>query len=294
VGLVVLGLAALAAVVMAVAVSGGRRGRPGTGELPPRAGNAARTVGAWRGAGTTVGIAVAAWSLQADSLGRGLMLAAPLLALCVLAGVVVGELLVSAPAGPVRQAGLAVRRWQAYLPARLTVAVVGSAGLLAGILVATTLAGSPDDMGRAGRWLARQCSAVMTQAHGPWPGSFYAVPLAAVVGGGLLLAGLAVLRIARRPSQGEDPAIEDALRRRSAAAVTAAAGLLVAVPLAGVSAIAGMGLLGIECRPALWTVLGWGLVAVLPVAVALGARCLVVLLVPTLAEPRRTPTPVGR
>jgi len=293
VGLVVLGLVAVLFVVIAGVASGVRRARP-RADLPVRARTTARTVTAWRIAGAVVGLVAWALSLQLDSLGRGLMLAAPLFALCVLAGVVVGELLVSAPEGPVREAGLAVRRWQDYLPPRLTVAVVGSAALLGAILVATTLAGSADDMGRAGRELVRRCSAVMTQGHGPWPGSFYAAPLALVVGGGLVLAGLAVVRIARRPSQAEDAALEDSLRRRSAAAVTAAAGLLVAVPLFGVSGIAGTGLLGIDCRPALWTVLGWGLVALLPIALGLAARCLVVLLVPALAEPRRTATPVGR
>lgn len=293
-GLVVLGLAAMAAVMIAVALAGNPRQRSGARELPPRARRAARTVAAWRVTGTVVGVVVAGWALQEDSLGRGIMLSAPLLALCVLAGVVVGELRVSAPSGPVRSAGLAVRRWQDYLPARLAAAVLGSSALLAGILVATTLAGSPDDMGRAGRQLVRRCSAVMTEGHGPWPGSFYAAPLAAVVGAGLLLAGAALVRVARRPSQGEDTELEEQLRRRSAAAVTAAAGLLVAIPLAGVSAITAMALLGFSCGPVLWTVLGWGLVAVLPVAVALAARCLTVLLVPVLAEPRRSTAPVGR
>jgi hypothetical protein len=294
VGLVVLGLAAVVAVVVAVVAAGVPALHPRGGDLPVRARTAARTVAAWRIAGTAAGVAAGAWSSQAGSGGRGLMLAAPVFALCVLAGVVVGELVVTAPRGAVREAGLAVRRWQAYVPPRLTTAVAASAVLLAGILAATVRAGAPDDLGRAGRQLVRQCSAVMTQAHGPWPGSFYAWPLALVVGGGLLLAGVAVVRIARRPSQAEDAALEDALRRRSAAAVTAAAGLLVAVPLLGVGATAAMGLLAIDCRPALWTVVGWALVAVLPLAFGLAARCLVLLLVPALAEPRRTATPVGR
>ena len=292
-GLVVLALAAVAAVVLAVAASVPPRDPDGHGGLPPRTRTAARTVAAWRVAGAVVGVAVAAWSVQADALGRGLMLAAPLVGLCVLAGVVVGEFRVTAPDGPVREAGLAVRRWQAYLPPRLTAAVAGSAGLLAVVLVAATLAGSPDDLGRAGRRLVRECSPDMTQSHGPWPGSFYAWPLAVVVGTGLLLAGRAVVRIARRSGQGEDLATEERQRRRSAAAVTAAAGLLVAVPLAGVSAVAAVSLLGIGCRPALWTVLGWGLVAVLPIAVGLAARCLVVLAAPAVVEPRRT-APLGR
>jgi hypothetical protein len=294
VAIIILGLVVVVAAIVAAAVAALRQGLPRTGDLPARARNAARTVASWRLAGVIVGVVAGVLSLLAGSLGRGVMLAAPLFALCVLAGVVVGELLVAPPEGPVREAGLKVRRWRDYLPPRLASVVAGSAALLGVILVATTLAGSTDDMGRAGRQLVRRCSAVMTQGHGPWPGSFYSLPLAVVVGGGLLLAGVAVVRIARRPSQAEDPALEDALRRRSAAAVTAAAGLLVAVPLFGVSGIAGVGLLGISCRPALWTVLGWALVAVLPFALGLAARCLVVLLVPAVAAQGRNPASVGR
>jgi hypothetical protein len=292
VSLLVLGLVAAVAVVLAAGLSGRARSRLGDGVLPRSTRTAARIASSCRVAGTVVGIAAGAWALQADTLGRGLMLAAPLVALCVLAGVVVGELLVPAPQGPVREAGLAVRRWQAYLPRHLTPLVVGSTGLLAAILVATTAAGSPDDMGRPGRQLVRRCSSIQTQGHGPWPGSFYAVPLGLVVATGLLLAGLALVRIARRPSQAEDAGLEDALRRRSAAAVTAAAGLLVAVPLGGVSGVAAAALLGMECRPVWWTVLGWVLVAVLPLAIGLAARCVTVLLAPALAEPRPT-APVG-
>lgn len=292
--LAVLVVVAVVAVLAAAAASGLGRLRSSDGALPPGVRRAATTVTAWRVAGTVVGVGVAAWSLQVDSLGRGLMLAAPLLGLCVLVGVVVGELLVSAPDGPVREAGLTVRRWHAYLPPRLTAVVLGGAALLAGILVPATLAGSPDDMGRAGRSLVRQCSEVMTQSHGPWPGSFYAWPLTVLVGAGLALAATALVRIARRPSQGEDAALEERLRRRSAAAVTAATGLLVAIPLAGVSATAAMALLGIGCRPTSWTALGWGLVAVLAFAVGLAVRSLVVLVAPVSAEPRRTPASLGR
>jgi hypothetical protein len=47
--------------------------------------------------GLAVGVVVAVVSASTGSLGRGLMLAGPLLALCVLLGVVIGELRVTAP-----------------------------------------------------------------------------------------------------------------------------------------------------------------------------------------------------
>jgi hypothetical protein len=250
-------------------------------EVPAMAREAATSTARWRWAGIVLGAMVAPVTLHLGALGRGLLLAAPAFALCVLAGVVVGELRLSAPRGTVRRADLMVRRWQDYVPRPLFGVVMSATAVLALVLAYTSGVGASDDLGRAGRWLVRRCSATMTQGHGPWPGSFYAVPLAVLVGAGLLLAGVALLRIARRPSQGEDAGVEDALRQRAAAAVTAAAGLLVAVPLGGVSAVAAIALLGIECRPGWWSAIGWGLVLLIPAAVGLAVRCLVVLTSPT-------------
>src|SRR3712207_4896776 len=105
------------------------------------------------------------------------------------------ELRVSAPRGPVRSAALEVRRARNYLPRRLTAAVAGTGALLAVVLTATTATGSADDLGRAGRSLVRRCSAVQGGASGPWPGSFYALPLALMVVVGLVLAAIALRRV---------------------------------------------------------------------------------------------------
>jgi hypothetical protein len=169
------------------------RGRSGaldtSGEWPQPLGRRARTTARWRLAGLGVGIGVGIVAAQLDVLGRGLMLAVPLCALCVLVGVVIGELRITAPRGPVRSAGLEVRRIRDYLPRRLTRVVAAATVLLVLVLGMTTAAGSPDDLGRAGRTLARQCSALVGTAVGPWPGSFYTAPLATVVLAGLVLAG---------------------------------------------------------------------------------------------------------
>ena len=169
------------------------RGRPGaletSGEWPQPLGRRARTTARWRLAGLGVGIGVGIVAAQLDVLGRGLMLAVPLCALCILVGVVIGELRITAPRGPVRSAGLEVRRIRDYLPRRLTRVVAAATVLLVLVLGMTTAAGSPDDLGRAGRTLARQCSALVGTAVGPWPGSFYTAPLATVVLAGLVLAG---------------------------------------------------------------------------------------------------------
>ena len=246
--------------------------------LPPRLVDVQRATARWRTGGLLVGVIVAIVSARVGTLGRGLMLAGPLLALCVLLGVVLGELRVTAPPAAERRAVLEVRRVRDYVPRRLATVVVASATLLAGLLVTTTAMGSSDDLGREGRWLARQCSDVLSEARGPWPGSFYSVPLAVVVGLGLIVAALALRQVVRRPRQGSDLAADDSLRRRAAETVTAAAGLLVAVPFAGVAMIAGIGLNGTSCAPASWTALSTVLLLLVPVQLGLGAWCAGLLL----------------
>jgi len=246
--------------------------------LPTRLADVRRSTALWRTAGLAVGVFVAIVSAVTDELGRGLMLAGPLLALCVLLGVVVGELQVTAPPAARRSAVLETRRVRDYLPPRLLAVVLTATVLLAGLLMTTTALGSTDDMGRAGRTLFRQCSAVSGEGRGPWPGSFYSLPLAAVVGLGLLVAGAALHAVVRRPRQGDDLAADDVLRRRAAATVTAASGLLVVVPFAGVASVAAAALNGMSCAPASWRVLAAVLLLLVPVLLAVGAWCAGVLL----------------
>ena len=135
-------------------------------------------------------------------------------------------------------------------------------------------------MDRAGRTLARQCSPILGQAVGPWPGSFYAVPLALVVLSGLVLAGLALRRVVHRPRSGDDPRVDDALRRSAAEAVVAGCGLLVAVPLAGVSFFAALAVLGLDCAPAVWTAAAAALGLLVPALAVLATRCALALAAP--------------
>jgi hypothetical protein len=264
-------------------------GRPrSTASLPPRLVDVQRATARWRTAGLAAGVVVAVGSAATGSLGRGQMLAGPLLALCVLLGVVAGELRVTAPPAVERTAVLETRRVRDYVPFRLATVVLTAAVLLAGTLVTTTALGSTDDLGRAGRTLFRQCSAVASEARGPWPGSFYSLPLAAVVGLGLLLAAVALHQVVRRPRQGTDVAADDFLRRSAAETVTAAAGLLVAVPFAGVAFIGGITLTGMSCAPAAWRVLASVLLLLVPVLLGVGAWCTGVLLGSTSPAAART------
>lgn len=211
------------------------------------------------------GWATARW----DSLGRGLAVSVPVSCVVLLVAVVAGEIGVRPPRTPARTASLRVRRRVDYLPRRLAVAVATAAGVLLVLLVATTAAGSPDDLGRAGRSLQSSCGSV-----GPWPGSFYATPLALAVTAGLALTAGAVHQLTRRPRLGTmagSDAADDALRRLAGRRVVAACGVLVAVPLMGVALTAGADLLRVSCQPPSWQVFGWALLAVLlPAAGLLG------------------------
>lgn len=232
--LVLLMLVAPAALVMVVPLVAGGAPVPDDAH---RLRAVARTTTRWRWAGLAAGVAGLVVAAQTGSLGRGAMLAGPVLALGVLLGVVVGELRVAPQRGEVRSAVLETRRVRDYVPRATSWAVAAAVVVGAGLLTATTVTGSADDLGRAGRSLAYRCSDTLSGAAGPWPGSFYSLPLAAVVLGGLAATALALRAVTLRPRQGEDPWVDDALRRHAARAVVAAAGLLVAVPLAGVAAV---------------------------------------------------------
>jgi len=228
-----------------------------------------------RTAGLVAGLVAAGVVVQTGSLGIGLLLAPPVAALGLLLGILAAELSVRPPAGPRRTASLGTRRGGDYLPRRLTTVVATTGAALAAVTATTTALASPDDMGRAGRWLSAACSPVSSASRGPFPGSYYTVPLLVVVAVGVLLA-LVVLRatVARPPLQRDDAADDGALaadlelRAQAARAVVAGLGVLFALPLGGVSALAAMGLAGMQgCGPAWWP---WAAVALLVVAVLAG------------------------
>jgi hypothetical protein len=283
----VLPVVVVALIVVVVRLVAGTRSLPRAVHVSsPELEATARTTGRWRLAGVAVGVVVGVLAAYQGALGRGLLLAAPLFALCVLAGVLVGELRVSAPGGPVRRAALEVRRARDYVPRALGSAVLAAGALLAVILACTTAGGSADDLGRAGRSLERRCSAVTGEGAGPWPGSYYALPLAVVVLCGLLAAGVVLTRVVRRPLQSEDRAIDEALRRSAAGAVTAAVGLLIVVPLAGISAVAAGALTTITCRPEWWTVAAIALAALAVAALGLAVWCASILAAPGVRSAR--------
>jgi hypothetical protein len=255
---------------------------------------AVRRAASFRLAGVIVGLAVGGAAVSQGALGRGPLLAGPVFGLCVLAGVAAGEISVRPVGGRTRTAAVEVRRVRDYLPWRLVAAVTAAAAVLAALAAVTTVTAGPDDLGRPGRVLLLSCRAGWQQTQGPWPGSFYSVPLAAVVAGGLIVGSGALRAVIRRARTGADAAAvaaDDALRRRAARTITGACGILIALPLAGICLVSAGALLSLSCRPAWWTYAGWALLALLVPVVALMGWCAAVLLAParavTAAPPAR-------
>lgn len=227
----------------------------------------------WGWAAAVAGLAVAVGVGVSDSLGRGLLLAAPLFGIVILVTAVAVERSVVAPTSTARLAGLGVRSVSDYLPQPLTTVVVASAGILAVVGLATTLAASPDDLGRAGRWLTVACSPTLTQSRGPWPGSFYTIPLLAVGVAGIATALFGLSSMVARPRLGDlsgaGIGMDDALRRRSARVIVGASGVFVALPLLGIATVAASALSGFECLSIAGRFAQWALLALVPMAAVL-------------------------
>jgi hypothetical protein len=293
-GVLVLVIGACLATAVAVAAWLVHARSPGTvpvrGAAVPVA--VVRRTASFRLAGVIAGLAAGGAAAGQGALGRGPLLAGPVFGLCVLAGVAAGEISVRPTAGRTRTAAVEVRRVRDYLPRGLAAAVTVAAAVLAALVAVTTVTAGPDDLGRAGRVLLLSCQAGLQQAYGPWPGSFYSVPLAAVVAVGLIAGGGALRVVIRRARTGADAgavAADDALRRRAARTITGACGILVALPLAGVCLVSAGALLSISCHPAWWTYAGWALVALLIPVVALMGWSAAVLLAPARAATAAPP-----
>ncbi len=235
----------------------------------------------WRWVGLVIGVVAATLTASIGALGLGMMLAPTVFGLAVIGGVVVGELATIPPHEGVRSASLETRTVGSYLPRRLGGLVAASTLGLGALLVTTTLMGSPDDLGRAGRSLSRQCSPDRFTGTGPWPGLYYSVPLAIAVVLGLLGAAVALHTVVLRPRIESAPELvvaDDVLRRRSAEAVVAATGVMIAASMLGVALTAGGALVGFGCAPISWTVFGVALFGVGVLMFLLAVWCLAVLL----------------
>ena len=261
----------------------------------------------WRGLGLAAGLlaALACAMLAGTALGRFVGLAPAALGAGLIIGTIVGERTASAPLGTTREAGLGERRIGDLLRGQSLWPMVASTGLLVAILAMGTVLGSPDDLGRAGRALARTCQLVSDgvpttagERRGPWPGSFYTLPL----GGAFIVLGVLALvalkSIAARRAAGSESEDLDRLTRSwstgNVLRASTVSALLIAGPLATVM---GATLSAMDCRASTDTFVQWMALAAGVVATGLGLALLASLfMAPRLVVddlPGALPPPAG-
>jgi len=214
---------------------------------------------AWllRAAGILAGLGAALAVSHVENFGLGQELAVPVFGACLLGGVFLGELtLPRPPRTGVRTARLTPREVRDFLPRVTTATLVVLGGALVGLLAVTTASGAgAGDGSRWERMITFNCppppygGGTVTSTTGPWPGSFYSVPILLTVLAAVMLAAVALRAIVRRPHADVDDTSADDYRRRSASTVVATLGLVVSVPLAGTALVTAGALQGNECAP---------------------------------------------
>lgn len=206
--------------------------------------------------GGAVAVLLLALGERVDALGRLTALAPTALGAGVLLGTIAGELTARPSVGIRRSAALEARTLRGILPRGRMLVLGASTALLTAALAIGAAWGSPDDAGRAGRAFSESCTvvdpdlgpALLGGSRGPWPGSFYAVPLAVAV---VVLAGLVALAlraIVNRPRPDLDSrGLDSVLRCWSVGTVLTAATVTVLGTLGPVALLMGSALAGQEC-----------------------------------------------
>ena len=235
----------------------------------------------WRLAGMLAGLIGAVVVLAASVSIRGVLVAAPVFGVGVLAGTLAGELGMPAPTGQVRSAELRVRRTADYVPRGLGALVCASAVALVALVTVTTTARLP---GLLGSPSDPECYVHEGDyGVGLWPGVQNTVPALSVVLIGLILAALTLRWVVRRPRSADVVRFDDVSRRRSAEVVTAAAGILVLASCLSIAGTAGLTLrfLASVCTASSWASNGTLLSIVALAAFLATAWCGAALLLPT-------------
>jgi hypothetical protein len=252
--------------------------------------------------GGTVALLLLALGQRVDALGRATALAPMALGAGVLLGTIVGELTARPAHGIRRSAAVETRTLGAILPRARAMVLGVSTALLVGGLAIGAAWGSADDLGRAGRALSEQCTVtdpvlgavVVGGSRGPWPGSFYAVPLVVAL---LVLAGLvafALRAIVNRPRPELDSrGLDTMLRRWSAGNVLTAATVTVLATLGPVGLLMLSALSGMQCDGGVAkTVVTWTAVAVGPLATGAAFGLLAGLVLPPTIRVDDLPRPL--
>jgi len=285
----VLLLAAAAAFIVVLLVVPRRRALIAVeDQMHPRLARLRRSMLAARVVALGVGLVVAVPLGDGSALGRSLMLIPAVFGAIQVLGVLVVDLTSRDAARTAGVAGVEVRRVRDFLPQSLFRYTAAAGAALLALTTWTVAAASPDDLGRAGRAFRYGCLENCTSGDTsgmftPWPGSFYATPLWGALLGVLLLAGIALLVIVRRPRNGADPALvklDNVIRRRSAESVVAAVGIATAGSLAGLGLIAGPRLIAQQNLSLGLDIAGWAITAAAAASIVLTVWCAIILMLP--------------
>ena len=274
----------------------------------------ARHTRRWRVVGLLLGGVAAVLLLtlgqRVDALGRATALAPTVLGVGVLLGTIAGELTARPSVGVRRSAAVETRTLRAILPRGRAVVLAVSTALLGGALAIGAAWGSADDLGRAGRVLSERCTVVDPElgavlvggSRGPWPGSFYALPLVVALLVLAALVALALRAIVTRPRPELDSrGLDTMLRRWSVGNVLTAATVTVLGTLGPVALLMVAALSGMRCDAGVaQTVVAWTAAVVGPLATGAAFGLLAgLVLTPTIRVddlPRALPggpAPVG-
>lgn len=269
----------VAFVVLLVAI--GRRGGVTVG-VDEHAGvvEIARHTRRWRVVGLFLGAVVAVllfgFGGRVDALGRVTALAPTALGAGILLGTIAGELTARPSVGIRRSAAVETRTLRAILPRGRALVLGISTALLVSALAIGAAWGSADDRGRTGRSFGRSCtvddpglgSILVSGSHGPWPGSFYALPLLVAL---LALAALVVVAlraiVARPRPELDSRGLDTMLRGWAVGNVLTAATVTVLGTLGPVALLMFSALTQTPCEAGVGqTVVAWTAAVVGPVA----------------------------
>lgn len=260
----------------------------------PRLAALARTDRWLRWGSIAVGSALGVLLAAALPLGRGLALAPVVLGTVLVAGILLSQLIHKRAAVTAGAGTLERRTLSQYLSAPLIALTAFALTLLAAVLVLGTALASPDDFG-----LYRTVTLIMrdgSASAGPFPGSYYSVPVAICAVLMLACAVAAARVVVNRPRATHDVReriLDDQVRRRSldgvASAMIGAAGAQ-AMALATFAAIAlrhiGSVAPGVDTAGSVPTNLSWVALGAAVVGAALMVLGFARFLVP--AEPHRS------
>lgn len=248
-------------------------------------------------------LALTVGGLGANLFGPGLAAAvAPAAsAIVFLLAICLSELTIRRSETPTRTAQVTARRVRDLLPRGPLALALLALALLGSVLVGGVMLGSADDLGRAGRSLSATCTDAAgtvtgNQSHGPWPGSYYAIPIAVAALIAIALSAITLAVISRRPSPGtESTSLDLVLRQWSGRDVLHALALAAFATMSPVLALMALAAGHMECGPGWFGTLATGaaIASALSAGAALGLFTLL-MIGPTLRVPPEASPQVRR